>query len=158
MTFPVSAWTRDAESASQGMALLRLGDFQLSGPVNLEIPPAIAAAAHAGGTGWSNPGQAGFAGMAHLPFAHFVGDTESDSQRDDTRFTASTPRSAERRSTPLGSSLSANATIDGMTDYYQQAFDILLTSGRLASARLRAGTRLPVRDRYGRGSTSLWAT
>lgn len=125
---------------------------KLSGPVNLEIPPAIALQPRMGGTGWSNPGQAGFAGMAHLPFAPNASGTQNLTLSGMTHAQLRQRRDLLSEIDAVRESLSANATIDGMTDYYQQAFDIL-TSGRLASALDFEQEPDSVRDRYGRGST-----
>ncbi len=125
---------------------------KLQGPVNQETPAAIALQPRIGGQGWSDPGQAGFAGMRHAPFSPNASGTQNlvldgtdvDKLRD--------RRTLLKRLDILRRELDATDVIDGMNTYYQQAFDILM-SGRLATALDFEQESPGIRNRYGRGST-----
>ena len=125
---------------------------KLQGPVNREAPAAVALQPKIGGQGWSDPGQPGFAGLAHAPFAPNAAGT-----RDLVLDGMNLQKLRDRRTLLsrldlLRRKLDATDVIDGMDTYYQQAFDILM-SGRLADALDFEQEDPIVRDRYGRGST-----
>ncbi len=125
---------------------------RLQGKVNREVPPAIALQPRIGGQAWSDPGQPGFAGLAHAPFAPNASGT-----RDLTLAGINAAKLRDRRALlahidMLRQALDQNDVIDGMDEYYQQAFEIL-TSGKLADALDFEQEAPAVRARYGRGST-----
>jgi hypothetical protein len=125
---------------------------RLEGKVNREVPPAIALQPRIGGQAWSDPGQPGFAGMAHAPFAPNASGT-----RDLTLAGMSAAKLRDRRALLahidwLRKELDQNDVIDGMDENYQQAFEIL-TSGKLADALNFEQEDPAIRARYGRGST-----
>lgn len=125
---------------------------KLQGPVNRETPAAVALQPKMGGQGWSDPGQPGFAGMAHAPFAPNASGTK-DLVLDGMNLSRlSNRRSLLDRIDVVRAELEASDAIDGMDTYYQQAFDILM-SGKLAEALDFEREPARVRDRYGRGST-----
>ena len=125
---------------------------KLKGPVNREIPPAVALQPKIGGQGWRDPGQPGFAGMRHAPFAPNAAGTQ-DLVLDGMNLQKLRNRQELlKRIDLLRKKLEATDVIDGMDTYYRQAFDIL-TSGRLANALDFEQEDRAVRDRYGRGST-----
>jgi hypothetical protein len=125
---------------------------KLEGPINREIPPAIALQPKIGGAGWHIPGQPGFAGMAHAPFAPNASGTQN-LVLDGMNLKALRNRhELLKRIDFLKTQLDTTDAINGMDTYYQQAFDIL-TSGRLAQALDFEQEAPEVRERYGFGST-----
>lgn len=125
---------------------------KLQGMVNRETPAAIALQPRIGGQFWSEPGQAGFAGLAHAPYAPNAAGTRDlvlngmslDKLRD--------RRALAGRLDDLRRRLDDSDAVDGLDTYYQQAYEIL-TSGRLAAALDFEQEPDSVRERYGRGST-----
>lgn len=125
---------------------------KLCGPVNRETPPAIALQPKIGGAAWRDPGQPGFAGMAHAPFAPNASGTQDLTLDGMNLNKLRDRRELLTRIDQFRAKLESNQTLNGMDGYYQQAFDIL-TSGRLAAALDFEQEPASVRDRYGRGST-----
>ncbi len=124
---------------------------KLQGPVNLETPACVSLQPKMGIPGWRHPGQPGFAGMAHAPFAPNASGT-----RDLVLDGMNLQKLRDRRTLLdridlLRRKLDASDSVDGMDNYYRQAFDIL-TSGRLANALDFDQEDAATRDRYGRGS------
>ncbi|MCP4171779.1 MAG: DUF1501 domain-containing protein [Fuerstiella sp.] len=124
---------------------------KLQGQVNEETPVAVSLQPRMGGAGWSQPGQPGFAGMRHAPFA------ANAPGANDMVLTGMTQQTLADRRTLLGSmeslrrQLSATDAIDGMDSFYRQAFEIL-TSGKLVKALDVDDEDPAIRERYGRGS------
>ena len=125
---------------------------KLQGPVNRETPAAVALQPRIGGQPWSDPGQPGFAGLAHAPFAPNAAGTQDLVLDGMNLQKLRDRRTLLSRLDLLRSKLDATDVIDGMDTYYRQAFDILM-SGRLADALDFEQEDSAVRDRYGRGST-----
>lgn len=125
---------------------------KVQGPVNQEIPPAIALQPRIGGQFWSDPGQPGFAGMRHAPFAPNATGTRDLVLEGDAQEMLRNRQALLQRMDGLRRQLDSSDVIDGMDTFYQQAFDILL-SGRLATALDFEQEDPKVRERYGRGST-----
>jgi hypothetical protein len=125
---------------------------KLQGMVNRETPAAIALQPRIGGQAWSDPGQAGFAGLAHAPFAPNASGTQGLFLRDITLDQLKDRRALAGQLDTLRKSLDTSDAIAGMDTYYQQAFEIL-TSGKLAAALDFEQEDPSVRERYGRGST-----
>ncbi len=124
---------------------------KLKGPVNRETPAAVALQPKMGGLNWSDPGQPGFAGMAHAPFAPNASGTQDLVLDGMNLKKLRDRRTLLNRLDLLRRKLDSTDAIDGMDTYYQQAFDILM-SGRLADALDFEQESPAVRDRYGRGS------
>ncbi len=122
------------------------------GPVNRETPACIALQPKIGIQGWRDPGRAGFAGLRHAPFAPNASGTQSFAIDGTNLDKLRDRRNLLDRIDQLRRQLDTSNVIDGMDNYYQQAFDILM-SGRLASALDFEQESPAVRDRYGRGST-----
>jgi len=125
---------------------------KLQGPVNRETPACVSLQPKLGIPGWRDPGQPGFAGLAHAPFAPNASGT-----RDLVLDGMNLQKLRDRRALLnhidlLRRKLDSSDSIDGMETYYQQAFDIL-TSGRLASALDFEQEDVETRDLYGRGSS-----
>ena len=120
--------------------------------MNRETPAVVALQPKIGGSGWRDPGQPGFAGMAHAPFAPNASGT------DNLVLDGMNLKKLRDRKTLLSKidllrrKLDTTDAIDGMDTYYQQAFDILM-SGKLATALDFEQEDATTRDRYGRGST-----
>ena len=125
---------------------------KLQGMVNRETPAAIALQPRIGGRAWCDPGQAGFAGLAHAPFTPNASGTQGLALGDITLDTLKGRRALMGQLDGLRKSLETSDAIAGMDTYYQQAFEIL-TSGQLAAALDFEQEDPAVRERYGRGST-----
>ena len=125
---------------------------KLAGPTNREIPASVALQPRIGGAFWSDPGQPGFAGMRHAPFA------PNASGSKDLVLTGTSLKNLKDRQALLKqidylkARLDTTDVIDGMDTQYQQAFDILM-SGRLAEALKFENEDQATRDRYGYGTT-----
>lgn len=125
---------------------------RLQGPVNVETPAAVSLQPRMGGAAWSDPGQPGFAGMRHAPFAPNASGSRDLVLRDSSVRKLRDRRSLLQKIDLLRARLDTTDVIDGMDTQYQQAFDIL-TSGRLAAALNVEQEDRKTRDRYGYGST-----
>ncbi|MGE4003808.1 MAG: DUF1501 domain-containing protein [Planctomycetaceae bacterium] len=125
---------------------------KLLGPVNDEVPAGVALQPKLGILAWRDPGEAGFAGLRHAPFAPNASATQSFTLDESNREKLQTRRTLLDQFDLFRRQLDASNFVDGMDSYYQQAFDILM-SGRLAEALDFEREPASVRDRYGRGST-----
>jgi len=125
---------------------------KLQGPINREIPAAVALQPKIGGAGWHDPGQPGFAGMAHAPFSPNASGTESLTLDGMNLKKLRDRKTLLSKIDVLRRKLDTTDAIDGMDTYYQQAFDILM-SGKLATALDFEQEDIKTRERYGRGST-----
>ncbi len=125
---------------------------KFQGQVNDEVPAAVSLQPKMGGAGWSLPGQPGFAGMRHAPFA-VNAPGSSDMVLDGiTPQTLRDRRMLRRTMDSLRQQLEKTDVIDGMDAFYRQAFEIL-TSGRLVEALDVEKEDPALRERYGRGNT-----
>jgi hypothetical protein len=125
---------------------------KLQGPVNRGTPPFVSLSPPMRSQGWSNPGQAGFAGLAHAPFAPNASGTSNLMLSGVTLDKLGDRRTLMQQLDGLKHEADRNRALDGMDAYYQQAFDIL-TSGQLADALDVEQEDPAIRDRYGRGSS-----
>lgn len=124
---------------------------KLKGQTRRDVPAFISLFPKMKSRTWSRPGQPGFAGMAHAPFAPNAAGT-SDLMLNGVNL----GRMRDRRKLVLGIDnvkrrLEKSDAVDGMNTYYQQAFDIL-TSGKLAEALDVSKEPAKIRERYGHGS------
>ncbi|MFQ5730788.1 MAG: DUF1501 domain-containing protein [Planctomycetaceae bacterium] len=126
---------------------------KLKGPLRRDVPPFVSLSPKMKSRTWSDPGPAGFAGLAHAPFAPNAAGTSdlilngvSLDRLQDRRKLIGGLDGLRRRAEETGA-------LDGMDAYYQQAFEIL-TSGRLADALDVEKADRKLRDRYGRGSNA----
>ncbi|REJ73325.1 MAG: DUF1501 domain-containing protein [Planctomycetota bacterium] len=124
---------------------------RLKGPVNRWTPAFIGLSPKMRTSTWADPGQAGFAGLAHAPFTPNASGSADLALKDGTLASLGNRRELMQRLDRLRQAMDSNDVIDGMDTYYQQAFDILL-SGRLAEALDVEREDERVRERYGRGS------
>ena len=124
---------------------------KLKGPVRRDVPPFVSLSPKMKTAGWSDPGQPGFAGLAHAPFAPNAAGTSDLMLKGVTLNRLSDRRKLISGLDGLRKRADQNGALDGMDAYYQQAFDIL-TSGRLADALDVEKEDPKLRDRYGRGS------
>lgn len=124
---------------------------KLQGPVNREVPAAVSLQPRIGGAAWSDPGQGGFAGLRHAPFAANAPGASEMVLTGMTPETLRDRRSLLQNVDSLRRRLDSTDVIDGMDNFYQQAFEIL-TSGKLVEALDVEREAAPVRERYGRGS------
>lgn len=125
---------------------------KLQGPADPGIPPFVSLSPKMKGSGWADPGQAGFVGQSYAPFT-----PNTDAAGALTLGGLSLDQLSNRRA--LGQQLdrlkrTADATgaIAGLDAYQQQAFSIL-TSGKLVEALDLEREDARLRDRYGRGSS-----
>ena len=124
---------------------------KLQGPVNIEVPAAVSLQPRIGGQFWSDPGQGGFAGMRHAPFAANAPGINDMVLTNMSLQTLSHRRTLLRQIDSLRRQLESSDIIDGMDACYQQAFEIL-TSGKLVNALDVEMEDAALRERYGRGS------
>ena len=125
---------------------------KLQGQVNDEVPAAISLQPKMGGSGWSLPGQPGFAGMRYAPFAANAPGSSDMVLDGITPQTLRDRRMLRRTMDSLRQQLEKTDVIDGMDAFYRQAFEIL-TSGRLVEALDVENEDPALRARYGRGNT-----
>lgn len=125
---------------------------KLQGLVNKEVPAAVSLQPQMGGAGWSDPGQPGFAGMRHAPFAANAPGRAEMTLKNISAGTLNSRRQLLNEVDVLRRQLDSSDTIDGMDSFYQQAFEIL-TSGKLVEALDVEREDPKLRERYGYGST-----
>ncbi len=124
---------------------------KLQGMVTEDVPAAISLQPKMGIAGWSQPGQPGFAGMRHAPFAANAPGSNQMVLHGMTQQTLRDRQSLRRTVDSLRQQLETTDAIDGMNAFYRQAFEIL-TSGRLVDALDVEKEDPRVRERYGRGT------
>lgn len=119
--------------------------------MNSEFPACVALQPRMGGQFWSDPGQPGFAGMRHAPFSPNASGTQGLTLQGTTKAELNDRKALLAKIDKLKRELDTTDAIDGMSSFYQQAFDILL-SGKLAAALDVEQEPTSVRERYGYGS------
>ena len=125
---------------------------RIQGPVNRDTPAFVSLSPKMKSRTWSDPGQAGFAGMAHAPFAPNASGSAGLTLQGLTLESLQNRRELASKLDGLKRLVSQNDVLDGMDTYYQQAFDIL-TSGKLAEALDVERADPKLRQRYGHGSS-----
>ena len=125
---------------------------KLQGPAHPGIPPFVNQSPKMKGSGWADPGQAGFVGQAHAPFAPNTDGTGALTLGGLSLDQLSNRRSLGRQLDRLKRTADATGAISGLDAYQQQAFSIL-TSGKLVEALDLEREDPRLRDRYGRGSS-----
>lgn len=123
----------------------------LQGVVNDQVPPAISLQPRMGGAGWALPGQAGFAGMRHAPFAANAPGSHEMVLSGMTKKGLKDRRVLLQEVDTLRKRLETTDAIDGMDAFYTQAFEIL-TSGKLMEAMDVEKEDPDLLEKYGRGS------
>jgi len=124
---------------------------RMEGAVNRYTPAYINLNPNMKGKAWADPGQPGFAGLAHAPFTPNQSGSSSLQLNGVSLQNLRDRRALVQSIDRLKSEADQNRVLDGMDAHYQQAFDIL-TSGRLAEALNVENEDPALRDRYGRGS------
>ena len=124
---------------------------KLQGAVDAGTPPFISLAPKMRTGTWSDPGQAGYAGLAHAPFTPNRDGTVSLQLNGITSEQLGDRQQLVTQLDLLRREVDANGEIEGLDAFYQQAFGIL-TSDRLAAALDLENEDRRVRDRYGYGS------
>ena len=124
---------------------------KLKGPVHRDVPAFVSLTPKMKSRTWSDPGQAGFAGLSHAPFAPNAAGTSDLILNGVTLGRLQNRRKLISGLDGLRRRADQSGALGGMDSYYQQAFDIL-TSGRLADALDVSRADQKTRDRYGRGS------
>ena len=124
---------------------------RLQGPVNRHSPAFVSLNPNMKGKFWSDPGQAGFAGLAHAPFTPNQSGTANLSLDGSSLDKLRERQALINRIDGLKEQVEKNRALDGLDAYYQQAFDIL-TSGRLAEALDVEKEDPALRQRYGGGT------
>jgi len=123
---------------------------RIQGPTEPSIPPFVNLSQHMDFSGWADPGQAGFLGVAYRPFQPMYGQIAEDMSLK----TISLPRLTERRRllAKLDSfRREADTLVAGTGAITQQTLD-LLTSSRVAQALDVEKEDPRLRERYGRGT------
>jgi hypothetical protein len=123
---------------------------KLKGPAEPGVPPFVSLSPKMKLPTWADPGQPGFAGQAHAPFAPNAGKVSLQLEG------ISRPHLGSRRSLlvqldRMKKEVETNGALEGADKYYEQAFGIL-TSSRLAEALDLEREDPRVRDFYGRGT------
>lgn len=124
---------------------------KLQGPVRRGTPPFVSLSPPMIGKFWADPGQPGFAGLAHAPFAPNASGTADLMLSGGGSNNLGNRRALMAQLDGLRREADKNHVLDGMDACYQQAFEIL-TSGGLADALDVSKEDPALRDRYGRGS------
>jgi hypothetical protein len=124
---------------------------KLQGTVRSGTPPYVSLAPRMKTRTWADPGQPGFLGQAHAPFAPHAEGQVSLTLQGLTLEHLGDRRDLMSRLDRLRREADADGSMAGLDAYHQQAFDIL-ASNRLAEALDLEREDPRVRDRYGRGS------
>ena len=124
---------------------------KLQGSLRLGTPPFVSLTPKMKGSGWADPGQAGFVGQAHAPFTPNAEGQANLILNGITVDNLSDRKTLVAQLDRLQREVDANDAIAGLDAYYQQAFAVL-TSSRLAEALDVEREDPRLRDRYGRGS------
>lgn len=123
---------------------------KLQGPVAEGTLPFVSLATRMRNAPWGDPGQAGFVGEAHAPFAPNAESarlTLNGLSVDSLKHRKSLLDGLDRLQREAGRS----GALDGLAKHYQNAFDIL-TSSHLVNALDVEQEGPAVLDRYGRGA------
>ena len=124
---------------------------KIKGPAVRGVPPFVSLTPPMKGKGWADPGQSGFAGLAHAPFTP---NSDGKANLELNGISLETLGDRQQLLTELDRlrrEADASGSIEGLDAFYQQAFGIL-TSSKLAAALDLDSEDPRVRDRYGRGS------
>jgi hypothetical protein len=124
---------------------------KLQGLVNRGTPPFVGLSPRMKGKGWEDPGQPGFAGMAHAPFKPNADGKDNLVLNGLTLGQLGDRRSLLARLDNFKRTIDISGMMDGMDAFNEQAFGIL-TSSKLAEALDFEREDPALRDRYGRGS------
>lgn len=124
---------------------------KLQGTVRSGTPPYVSLTPRMKTSTWADPGQPGFLGQAHAPFAPNAEGQVRLTLQGLTLEHLGDRRALMTQLDRLRRAADADGSIAGMDAYHQQAFDIL-ASNRLAEALDLEREDPRVRDRYGRGS------
>ncbi|MDP7017836.1 MAG: DUF1501 domain-containing protein, partial [Pirellulaceae bacterium] len=124
---------------------------KLKGPANPGTPPFISLTPRMKSSGWSDPGQPGFLGKAHAPFApNRAGDLSLQLQGVSLKSFGQRRELIEQLDL-LHREVDADGSIAGLDAFQQQAFGIL-TSSQLADALDLSKEDPRIRARYAGGS------
>lgn len=124
---------------------------KIQGPVESGTPPFVGLSPRMKSSTWADPGQAGFAGQAHTPFA-------PNAEQAQLGLNGISPESLRNRRLLLNEidrmkrEADKSGALIGLESQYQAAFGIL-TSSRLVDALDLEQEDPRVRDRYGRGAS-----
>jgi hypothetical protein len=124
---------------------------KLQGPAHSGTPPYVSLAPKMRNSGWADPGQAGFVGQAHAPFAPNADGAANLVLQGMTVEQFGNRRALMTRLDRLRRKLDTVAEIQDVDAYYRQALGIL-TSSRLAEALDLEREDPRWVERYGRGS------
>jgi len=124
----------------------------IQGPVSLSVPPFVSLSPRMKVAGWADPGQPGFAGQRHAPFApNHSGAANLVLQQGISLSKLGDRQSLLTQLDTLRRDADADGSLDAMDAYQQQAYGIL-TSSKLADALDLEQEDPKLRERYGRGS------
>lgn len=123
---------------------------KIQGPVEIGTPPFVGLSPRMRTSTWADPGQAGFAGQAHAPFA-------PNAEQAQLGLNGISIQSLRNRKLLLSEidrlkrEAETSGALEGLESQYQTAFGIL-TSSRLVDALDLQQEDPAVCDRYGRGA------
>ncbi|MFP6677129.1 MAG: DUF1501 domain-containing protein [Pirellulaceae bacterium] len=124
----------------------------LQGPVHASVPPFVSLSPRMKGAAWGDPGQPGYAGQKHAPFApNHSGAANLVLQQGISLDTLGNRQLLLGQLDTLRRAADADGSLEAMDAYQRQAYGIL-TSSKLADALDLDLEDSKVRDRYGRGS------
>lgn len=147
----MTGWTH-ARQPQGGWPSFGSAVSKLLGPIVPRTPAFVGLSPRMKSSGWADPGQPGFLGLAHAPFKPDAGGNP------DMVLSGVTLGRLEDRQTLLSSfdrfrsEVDASGVMEGLDSATEQAFGIL-TSGRLSEALDLSREPREVRDRYGYGSS-----
>ncbi len=124
---------------------------KLEGPARPGTPPFVSLSPKMKTSTWADPGQAGFVGQAHAPFAPNAEGAANLMLNGITLDKLGDRQSLMQQLDRLRRELDSVDTIETVDAYYQQALGIL-TSNKLAEALDVDREDPKLLDRYGRGS------
>ena len=124
---------------------------KLIGPVAQGVPAFMSLTPRMKGGSWGDPGQPGFCGQAHAPFAPYF-DQASLELQNVSQGALTARQTLREQLDGLKRTAESSGSLAGTDSYYQQAFGIL-TSGQLADALDLDREDPAVRARYVGGST-----
>ncbi len=124
---------------------------KLEGPARQGTPPYVSLAPKMKTSTWADPGQAGFVGQAHAPFAPNADGAANLVLNGMTLDQLQDREALMTQLDRLRRELDSVGEIEDLDAYQQQALGIL-TSNRLAEALDLEREDPKLRDRYGRGS------
>lgn len=137
---PPGGWPSFGSAVSKVQGIVRPGTL-----------PNVSLAPRMGNAPWGDPGQAGFAGQAHAPFAPNAQQAELGLKKGVTIESLKNRQALLSQIDSLKREAIGSRALDGLESQYEAAFGIL-TSNTLVDALDLEKEDPVIRDRYGRGA------